>query len=244
MVEINIQENTITTSEPVPSEPVSSEPVPSENNNEDWKEQKEANENKERLERIVENILVSICDFMTLYSDISTIQDNVINARMREITNTNFNYKIGITVMNFLDDIRDYAKDSQYDIQFTTSLDDYIDCFVYEKANQLMHYFYPAIVDGWLNYNYNTDTYTGFDRDEFSDKISEFITITLIKHTFQEYNYTFTEAISSSEETDESEKSEKSESNSEKHSDNENESSPEQLARSIEHSSNTECIIS
>ena len=242
MVEINI------TTQPL-EEPIEQTPITEETNLQESllvndEEQKQANENKERLDRIVENILKSICDFMTLYIDITPIQDDVINARMREITKTNFSYKIGITVMNFLDDIREYAEGNQYEIQFTTSLDDYIDCFVYEKANQLMHYFYPAIVDGWLNYNYNTDTYTGFDRDEFSDKISEFITITLIKHTFQEYNYTFTEAISSSEDTDESEKSEKSESNSEKHSDNENESSPEQLARSIEHSSNTECIIS
>ena len=242
MVEINI--TTAPLEEPQEQAPIKDEPIlqesllinEEEEYNKDDEEQKQANENKERLDRIVENILVSVCDFMTLYSDISTIQDDVINARMRELTKTNFNYKIGITVMNFLDDIRDYAKDNQYEIQFTTGLDDYIDCFVYEKANQLMHYFYPAIVDGWLNYNYNTDTYTGFDRDEFSEKISEFITITLIKHTFQEYNYTFTEAISSSEETDDSE------SNSAQQS--ENESSPEQFARSIEHSSNTECIIS
>ena len=233
MVEIDI--TTAHLEEHIEEAPITDEPVFQESLliNE---EQKQANENKERLDRIVEKILKSVCDFMTLYSDITPIQDDVINARMREITKTNYSYKIGITVMNFLDDIREYAEGNQYEIQFTTGLDDYIDCFVYEKANQLMHYFYPAIVDGWLNYNYNTDTYTGFDREEFNEKFSEFITITLIKHTFEEYNYTFTEASSSSEDT------ESSEDDSEEQS--ETESSAEQLTRSIEHSSNTECIIS
>jgi hypothetical protein len=247
MVEINIQESTIITTTPLENSilpnkqvipidetllQVTKEKVKPEY------EEKEVDENRLHLDKIIENILKSICDYMTLYSDIAPIQDEVINARMREITKNKFSEKIGIAVMNFLDDVRDYATENNYEIQFRTGLDDYIDSFVYEKANQFMCYFYPAIVDGWLNYNYNTDTYTGFDRDEFGDKITEFITITLIRHTFQEYNYEFTETISSSENTD------SSENNSEKQNESDSElSSAEQLSRSIEDSSNTDCII-
>lgn len=202
------------------------------------------NESKQHLDKIVENILLSICDYLTLHSDITSIQDTVINVRMRELTKNNFADKIGISVMNFLDEVREYAENNQMEVQFTTSLDDYIDCFVYEKANQLMHYFYPAIIDGWMNYDYNTDSYTGLDREEFHENITEYFTITMIKHTFQEYGYYYTEDNSKDNSESESECNTSKTNKNNETDDDDNETTEGQLANAITHSSNTDCTIS
>jgi len=149
---------------------------------------------REKINKLVSNILIDICEYLALHSDISSIQDTVIKARMCELTKLNFSNKIETSVLTFLEDVIDYSeKHKLMSIEFSNSLDTNLDYYIYEKANDNINYFYPAIIDGWLNYDYNNDTFTGLDGENFKEKIIEYFTITIIKYTFQEFNYKYIE---------------------------------------------------
>ena len=142
------------------------------------------------ISTICEKIITDLCNYLTEYSDIDYMRDDIINKRARVLMTTKYEDKFKYIILSFIDflttdkKILEYINTNGkliYNIHHYDTLDKKIYNYIYDTMLDP-----NDIAQGWMHWDYYEERF--YINDKINLQIKQYMTNILIKYVFQQYD--------------------------------------------------------
>jgi hypothetical protein len=202
---------------------------------------------QEDITIIINNVINDICNYLSENTEFVHMNDNIINARAREVIRNKYEQDITKSISDFIiflntdETIQEYITENAkliYDINNSEDIHVYIFNKIYLNID-----YANTIAQGWFNWDSDKKQYTNI----YTNPIEYVLTNKIIQYVFQQYNdsnsYEFMDTYDEEEEENGEENEEENEEENDEEDEEEDDEENEKDNSDISLRSNGNCTI-